>query len=140
MTNALKEREGPNIRLPWLPANTDTEGHRTAHQLAKDATGNELPESKDVTVPAALTKAAKLGTTNSNRLQYDIDSELPGNHTRLFYDNCPYEEAAILCQLKPGKSRLNSYLAKIQAAETKRCECRGNPSKTTQHFLFECPR
>ncbi|PVH93965.1 hypothetical protein DM02DRAFT_503803, partial [Periconia macrospinosa] len=45
-------------------------------------------------------------------------------------------EAAILTQLRTGKSFLNEYLHQIKATDTAACECRCTES--VAHFLFAC--
>ncbi|KAK7178185.1 transposase [Paraphaeosphaeria sporulosa] len=55
------------------------------------------------------------------------------------YDLHTYKRAAVLCQLRTGKCRLNSYLAKIGATNSDRCTCRGRQPETVRHFVFECP-
>jgi hypothetical protein len=110
-----------------------------ARSLAEEAATEESNAKLGLTTSVALKNAAKLAPT-AKRQQYDIDSALPGKHTRKLYDDRPRREAAILCQLRTDKNRLNGHLAKIGAAQTDRCECRGNPPETTRHFLFECPR
>jgi hypothetical protein len=47
-------------------------------------------------------------------------------------------EAAILAQLRTGKSFLNEYLHKINVAETAACSC--GLAESIQHFLFSCRR
>ncbi|KAF9729205.1 hypothetical protein PMIN01_12895 [Paraphaeosphaeria minitans] len=69
----------------------------------------------------------------------DIDTALPGKHTKSIYDLQTYKRAAVLCQLRTGKCRLNSYLAKIGATNSDRCTCRGRQPETVRHFVFECP-
>ena len=63
-----------------------------------------------------------------------IDCALPGKHTRLLYDSLSKPQAALLAQLRTGKSRLNDYLARINAVETAQCGC-GTGRETIRHFL-----
>ena len=56
-----------------------------------------------------------------------IDCALPGKHTRLLYDSLSKPQAALLTQLRTGKSRLNDYLAKINAVESDLLELRVMP-------------
>jgi hypothetical protein len=66
-----------------------------------------------------------------------IDKALPQRHAKYLYDKLAQKEAAALAQLRTGRCRLNSYLAKINAAPTELCPC-GQP-ETIEHFLIECP-
>jgi hypothetical protein len=115
-------------------------GDEIADKLAKQATEGTLDEIKHLTVTAALSKMKEAQRNEVNTPEYPLDSALPGKHTQSLYDNRPHKEAAVLCQLRTGKSRLNDYLAKIRAVESNQCECTGNTSETVRHFLFECSR
>ena len=74
---------------------------------------------------------------DSGTFSRNLDSALPGPQVRLLYDSLRRPEAAILAQLRTGRSRLNTYLHKIQAAESDQCQC-GKSSETVKHFLFQC--
>jgi hypothetical protein len=67
-----------------------------------------------------------------------IDKALPGKHVNKLYNALNRKAAATLVQLRTNISRLNTYLSKINVAETDRCEC--GMRETVQHFLFSCPR
>ena len=71
------------------------------------------------------------------RYSKEVDTALPGRHTRIIYDNLNRNDARILVQLRTGMIRLNSYLFKIKAADTDICPC-GITSETPKHFLFRC--
>jgi hypothetical protein len=77
------------------------------------------------------------GATTGKHLQ-KIDKALPGKHTNKLYNALNRKAAAILVQLRTNISRLNTYLSKINVAETDRCEC--GMRETVQHFLFSCLR
>ncbi|KAF2266566.1 hypothetical protein CC78DRAFT_143172, partial [Lojkania enalia] len=47
-------------------------------------------------------------------------------------------EAAIITQLRTGKTFLNEYLYKIKAVDTAACEC--GYKESIAHFLFSCRR
>jgi ribonuclease HI len=136
----MRERGAPEVRLQWIPAHASVIGDEIADKLAKEATEGVLTRIDKLLIPSALKRTRKLQQPTDSNPKYAVDSALPGRHTETLYDNRPYKEAAVLCQLRTGKSRLNHYLAKIRAVETDQCECPGNPSETTRHFLFECPR
>jgi hypothetical protein len=48
------------------------------------------------------------------------------------------KEAAILTQLRTGKTFLKEYLFKIKASETATCDC--GFTESIAHFLFSCSR
>ena len=77
------------------------------------------------------------GATTGKHLQ-KIDKALPGKHTNKLYNALNRTAAATLVQLRTNISRLNTYLCKINVADTDRCEC--GMKETVQHFLFLCPR
>jgi ribonuclease HI len=136
----LEVNQGPSVRLQWVPAHVMVIGDEIADELAKRATEGTLNEIKHLTTAAALRKTKEARKNETSTTKYALDSALPGQHTQSLYDNRPYKEAAVLCQLRTGKSRLHEYLAKIRAVESNQCECTGNISETVRHFLFECPR
>ncbi|KAF9733796.1 transposon I factor [Paraphaeosphaeria minitans] len=109
-----------------------------AHDLAQDATTKPLPRIRITTLAPAL-KQVKNEIELRQKGKYEIDSALPGKHTRLLYDKCTYREAKVLCQLRTKHSRLNNDLARTKAVESTDCEC-GPKRETARHFLFECTR
>jgi hypothetical protein len=136
----LRANQGPRVRLQWVSAHAKLIGDEIADEIAKKATEGTLSEIKHLTVTAALKKMKEAQLNEVNTPKYALDSALPWKHTQSLYDNRPYKEAAILCQLRTGKSRLHEYLAKIRAVESNQCECVGNASETVRHFLFEYSR
>jgi hypothetical protein len=77
------------------------------------------------------------GATIGKHLQ-KIDKALPGKHTTKGSNALNTTAAAILVQLGANISRLNTYLSKINIADTDRCEC--GMTEAVPHFLFPCPR
>ena|SRR5947199_3774079 len=77
--------------------------------------------------------------TNTRQFTLQLDRALPGKHVKYIYDSLSQEDAAILCQLRTGKCRLNSYLKTINAADTNLCETCHQVESVT-HFLFNCRR
>lgn len=160
----LENRLLPNVRMQWIPAHASVVEDEIADQLAKEATKGHLEKVKGITMTKAIADMRKhqqesqQGNQQTNQeeslqesqqeshgrrrntIKYAIDSALPGKHTTTLYNDLTYREAATLCQLRTGKSRLRDYLAKIRAVESDKCECTGHPSETVRHFLFECPR
>jgi hypothetical protein len=68
-----------------------------------------------------------------------IDKALPGGHTRVLYDALKRLESDVLCQLRTGKARINSYLHRIGAVESDMCDS-GQAAETMEHFLFRCTK
>ena len=67
------------------------------------------------------------------------DSAIPGRHTLALYNTMNKKEASVLVQLRTGHLRLNSFLYKINTADTDQCEC-GRGPETIRHYLLLCPR
>lgn len=140
LAREIRDRGGPQIRLQWVPGHSKIVGNEIANTLAKEATSGPQQPRDELTLPAALKKARRLIVQTTPRKADDIDRALPGPHVRTLYDNLVYQKAAVLCQLRTGKSRLKGYLARIGAVETDKCECERAPPETVRHFLFECPQ
>ena len=68
-----------------------------------------------------------------------VDSALPGPHTKMLYDSLDREKASILAQLRTGHARLNGYLHRIGKTDSDLCEC-GVERETVPHFLLRCTR
>lgn len=77
--------------------------------------------------------------TKVGRFVKSFDKALPGKHTVTIYNGRTKKQSQILCQLHTGICRLNSNLAKLQAADSDQCRC-NRGSETVDHFLFRCPR
>jgi len=69
----------------------------------------------------------------------EMDTALPGKHTRILYNTLKRKEANVLVQLRTGMARLNGYLYQIGAVESDLCTC-GQARETVKHFLFRCTR
>lgn len=69
----------------------------------------------------------------------EMDSALPGRHTRKLYDALNRREASVLAQLRTGMAGLNVYLHRIGATESDQCDC-GQAKESVQHFLFRCTK
>lgn len=66
-----------------------------------------------------------------------IDKAAPGPHVYELYSRLNATDAAILAQLRTGKSRLNSHLGRFDAAPSVECDECGEP-ETVEHFLIRC--
>jgi ribonuclease HI len=141
-------REGSNsVLIVWAPSEGDFELGRRAKAAARQATEQEeLPQglssqAKSTTINTARTERQKdrklpegIGTYSKQ-----LDTALPGNHTRVIYDKLTRQEANVLAQLRTGMARLNGYLHRIGAVESGQCAC-GQAEETVAHFLFRCTR
>ncbi|KAF1993294.1 hypothetical protein P154DRAFT_381581, partial [Amniculicola lignicola CBS 123094] len=67
-----------------------------------------------------------------------IDAALHLGKSAELYRQLNGAEAAILTQLRTGKTFLNEYLHKIKASETASCDC--GFTESIAHFLFLCSR
>jgi hypothetical protein len=68
-----------------------------------------------------------------------LDKALPQEHIAKIYDSLSRQDSVITVQLRTGHLGLNSYMARIQSADTTRCEC-GADEESVRHFLFQCPQ
>ena len=136
--------------LHWVPGHEGIRGNERANELAQKATEvtSSMPDPTDKVPISAIYARAKAmefkpesqefyGATTGKHLQ-KIDKALPGKHTIKLYNALNRTAAAILVQLRTNISRLNTYLSKINAADTDKCEC--GMTETVSHFLFLCPR
>jgi ribonuclease HI len=140
-------RRGNSVKIVWVPPNEDSELMELAKVQAKTATRQgeapqiQMPSMRSTTLRIAR---AKRDTTKAlpekvGRHSKRVDAALPGKHTRQLYDHLSRKEAAVLSQLRTGMARLNSYLYRIDAAESDQCAC-GQSRETVEHFLFRCVR
>jgi ribonuclease HI len=136
--------------LHWVPGHEGIKGNERANELAQKATevDSPIPDPANSVPISAIYARAKVmdfkpkrkefyGATTGKHLQ-KIDKALPGKHTNKLYNALNKRSAAILVQMRTNISRLNTYLSKINVADTDRCEC--GMKETVQHFLFLCPK
>ena len=69
----------------------------------------------------------------------ELDTALPGKHTKVIYDFINKRDARILVQLRTGCARLNQYLSRIKVVNSPSCQCGAAP-ESVQHFLFSCSK
>lgn len=141
-----------NIQFQWSPAHSKIPGNEKAHKLAETATekGRSIEPSfqrfpiarsvgrKKPWVMKADEDHTSLMRSKTGRFIKSIDKGIPSSHTRALYNGKSKMHAGLLCQLRTGICRLNSYLRKIQATESGRCSY-GFGIETVHHFLFCCP-
>jgi len=136
--------------LHWVPGHEGIKGNERANELAQKATevNSPIPSPANSVPVSAIYARAKImdfkpkhkefhGATTGKHLQ-KIDKALPGKHTNKLYNALNRKAAATLVQMRTNISRLNTYLSKINVADTDRCEC--GMKETVQHFLFLCPK
>lgn len=141
-----------HVSLQWSPGHSEIPGNEQAHKLAQDATTvtpvhNEGLPTYPILQSVALDEGQRLYLASlppwdkppTGKYTHRIDKALPGKHTETLYKGRSKAEAGVLCQLRSGMCRLNSYLAKIGVAESDICEC-GRESESVDHFLFRCPQ
>ena len=140
------------VGFQWCPAHSGVPGNEKAHQLAQKATEkgkNVHPSLRPFPMARAiLTQTAKdikviedstgLSRSKTGQFVKSIDKKIPDSHTSLLYNGKSKSHAGLLCQLRTGICRLNSYLSRIQATESAECGC-NTGRETVHHFLFCCP-
>lgn len=68
-----------------------------------------------------------------------IDDSMPSKAYRKLAERLPRRQASILIQLCTEHIPLQTYLHRIQRADTPICEQCGAAPETVHHFLCECP-
>ncbi|EED11748.1 hypothetical protein TSTA_109270 [Talaromyces stipitatus ATCC 10500] len=140
------QQRGNAVNAIWIPAHTDINlRQRAKAEARKSMDMKRIPEKQPF---QAKSTALRLTLTEQQQewiLPADIGKYSKGHrylfqetHKNLIRWNEP-ERGKNLVQLRTGKTRLNSYLNKIGAAEFDICAC-GQASETMEHFLFRCTR
>ena len=138
-------KEGNDIRIAWLPTQGGFDLGKRAKQAARQATAQGCApqrqpyrtKSTTINIARAELRGEKALPEGVGRYSREIDTALPGKHTRILYDTLKRREAGVLAQLRTGATKLNGYLHRIGAAESDRCAC-GQAKETIKHFLFRC--
>jgi hypothetical protein len=124
------------------------EGNEEANRLAKEATREESEEppqrdgrpwylTKQALKKADITTRPLLaGRPDVGKFTKKIDAALHLGKAAALYQQLNSAEAAVLTQLRTGKTSLKVYLYKIKAAATAECEC--GLVESIPHFLFCC--
>jgi ribonuclease HI len=144
--SALRIR-GNHILIAWVPSQGNFELGKEAKEAARRATEQgQLPQcqshrtkSTTINIAKAMQREKRTLTEEVGRYTREMDTALPGKHTRTIYDALKRREANILAQLRTGMSRLNGYLHRIGVVESDQCAC-GQATETVKHFLFRCTR
>jgi ribonuclease HI len=145
-TRSLRER-GNQVLMVWVPRKSEFELGKRAKAAAQQATKQECPSPeqrhrvKSTTLSSARAnqRNKKVRPEGISRYSREMDTALPGKHTRMLYDGLKRKEANVLAQLRTGMARLNGYLYRIGAAESDQCAC-GEAKETVKHFLFRCSK
>lgn len=148
LLHGIAMRKGPRVSFLWVPGHSGIEGNERAHDLAQRATHQPAATLTTATLRATVTKTAQpdlerwrrdFQKATTGRYTRLLDRALPARHVKGIYDPLKRGEAQIIAQLRTGKSRLNDYLYKINAADSDQCP-RCQRRETVRHFLVECRR
>ena len=144
----LDDRWAPQVVFRWVPGHSEVRGNEQAHRAARQACQeSQIMPSSILLKTKALSRTATdddrrrltFWKTTQGRHTKNLDRALPQRHTKRLYDSLNREDASILAQLRTGKARLNSYLHRINAADTDLCNLCRRPD-TVRHFLYDCAR
>jgi ribonuclease HI len=147
--STLRKR-GNSIRTIWIPSQENLELSKKAKEAAQQATEpgrtpqKQCYQAKSTTISKRnaernAEKAIRTLPDTVGKYSKEIDTALPGKHTRTLYDSLNRKEASVLAQLRTGMIHLNGYLHRIGAAESDQCAC-GQATETAKHFLFRCTK
>lgn len=153
------KHKGLDILVKWTPGHMGIEGNEAADGEAKRAAKEGLSPSNKL--PALLRKplpwsksaawqeftgkldlaAKKLWSESPrfNRIAH-IDVSFKHNSFAKLSYNLHHERASLLFQLRVGHVPLNTYLHKIQKADSPICLNCLQHSKTVMHYILHCPK
>ncbi|KAJ5085459.1 hypothetical protein N7532_010230 [Penicillium argentinense] len=128
ITEAINRLSAKGAKVNLRPP-TEADGENTAraHTLAREATeeNNQVnpPPWAQVQLRASALRWARANArqhrkdnfqqSTTSQFTRQLDSALPGPHTKMLYDSLDQEKASILAQLRTGHTRLNGYLHRI---------------------------
>jgi hypothetical protein len=137
---------GNSISMIWIPSQESFELSRRAKEAARQATESgrtpqeQCRQAKSTIINNAIAKEETRTLPDGvGKYSKEMDTALPGKHTRTLYDAFKRREASVLAQLRTGMARLNGYLHRIGAVESDQCQC-SQARETVKHFLFRCAR
>jgi hypothetical protein len=137
---------GNSVSMMWIPSQGSFELGGRAKKAARKATEpgqtpqRQYPQAKSTIINNAIAKEETRTLPDGvGKYSKEMDTALPGKHTRTLYNTFKRREASVLAQLRTGMARLNGYLHQIRAVESDQCEC-GQARETVKHFLFRCTR
>jgi hypothetical protein len=116
VASALR-KGGNSISMIWIPSQESVELSRRAKEAARQATEpGRIPrgrcyQAKSTTINNARSEGVTRTLPNGvEKYSREMDTALPGKHTRILYDTLKRREASVLAQLRTGMARLNGYL------------------------------
>jgi ribonuclease HI len=141
------QRDGNTVIAQWLPRSEENKLLKLAKEKAKGATQPgaipqlQLPMVRSTILSTARSKRQTMEhlPENVGKHSKEVDTALPGKHTRQLYDQGSWKEASVLAQLRTGMARLNVSLYRIDAVPSDQCAC-GQARETVEHFLFRCKK
>jgi hypothetical protein len=143
--------QGTRVTLQWVPGHKGIEGNERVHNCTQLATMKRarLAEERGPHLKSRVLQLSRDWIKAERVRRFDklqvgkftckINKALPNEHMTKMYNSLSREEAGILSQLRTDHTPLNSNLACIGAEESANCIC-GTVVKSTQHFLFHCPK
>ena len=126
----IKKLQRTNVTLHWILGHSEIKGNERAYKLAKTAiekNSDQPPQRNGILwylIRLALKKAdiraemSQLRKKETGKFTKKIDAALHLSKLAELYQQLDSTEAAILAQLRTGKSFLKEYLYKIKASET----------------------
>ena len=142
----MLRKGGNSISMVWIPSQGSFRLGRRAKEAARQATElgrtpqGQCQQAKSTIINNAIAKGETRTLPDGvGKYSREMDTALPGKHTRALYDAFNRRELNVIAQLRTGMARLNGYLHRIGAVESDQCEC-GQARETVKHFLFRCMR
>ena len=148
------EQRGIRLQWMWIPATTPLSTRNKAKEEAHKALDTNKNNNNNNNHPNPLLWSAKASVFSRamprlkckralpngvGKAIRELDTALPGKHTKAIYDALNKRDAKILIQLRTGCARINQYLARIKAIDSPLCSCGAAP-ESLRHFLFSCSR
>ena len=139
------EKRGIRIEWQWVPISTPFSIRDRAKEEARKALKRDTSEHQWAATTSVLSQLRPLLLRKRElphgvgKASQELDTALPGKHTKAIYDSLKKKDARIIVQLRTGCARLNQFLARIRAVESPICQCGAAP-ESIRHFLFSCSR